>query len=266
MRKVLGMLLLLLVLGVFQARADDLRMNVSGEIGIDSQGKVFDYVIKTLVTPEVKQLIDRSVRSWQFEPVVHDGKPGYAKTNMVLTLLAKKVDAGYQLQVERVRFTGSRSAVSMMPPQYPAESVYAHVMGTVLVAVRIDAEGKVSDAMAVQTSLPYRNLSQKKIETLGRPLEKASIAAAKKWRFEAANLERGDTPETTLIIPVDFSLADAPSQVRDGWHVEPNSVVRPIPWLAADKQQFNADGLKQGESLALNSPVKLKTEVIGSWL
>lgn len=265
MRKLLGALLLL-VLGTVQARADDLRMDVSGEIGVDGQGKVFDYVIKTIVTPEVKQLIDRSVRSWQFEPVVHDGKPGYAKANMTLTLLAKKVDAGYQLQVERVRFTGNRGTVSMPPPQYPMESARAGVMGSVLVAVRIDAEGKVLDVAAIQTSLPYRNLSQKKIEMAGKPLEKASIAAAKNWRFEPANLEWGDAAETTLIIPVDFWLGDASGPKRNGWHVEPNSVVRPIPWLAADKQQFDADGLKQGESLALDSPVKLKTEVLGSRL
>lgn len=262
MRKALGVFLLL-VLGVFQAQAADLRMEVSGEIGIDGQGKVFDYVIKTIVTPELKQLIDRSVRSWQFEPVLHGGKPGYAKADMKLTLLAKKVDAGYQLQVERVRFTGSRGAVAMPPPRYPMESARAGVMGSVLVALRVDAEGKVRDAVAVQTSLPYRNLSQKKIEALGKPFEKASIDAAKKWRFEAADPERGDAAETTLVVPVDFWLDDAPGPVREGWHVEPNSIVRPIPWLAADRQQFDTDGLKQGEALALDSPVKLKTEVAG---
>lgn len=262
MRKALGMFLLL-VLGAFQAQAADLRMDVSGEIGIDGQGKVFDYVIQTVVTPEVKQLIDRSVRGWQFAPVVRDGKPGYAKANMKLTLLAKKVDAGYQLQVERVRFTGHRKPVSMTPPRYPMGSARAGVMGNVLLALRIDAAGKVQDVMAVQTSLPYRNLSQKKIEAFGKPFEQASIEAAKKWAFEPANLEWGDDAETTLIVPVDFTLGDAPSQARDGWHVEPNSVMRPIPWLAADQQRFDATGLKQGEALALDLPVKLKTDVIG---
>jgi len=262
MRKAMG-LFLLLVLGVFQARADDLRMEVSGEVGIDGQGKVFDYVIKTLVTPEVKQLIDKSVRSWQFEPVINDGKPGYAKVNMRLTLLAKKVDAGYQLQVERVRFSGSRGAVSMQPPRYPLESARAGIMGSVLVAIRIDAAGKVLDAIAVQTTLPYRNLKPKQVEKLGKPFEKASVEAAKQWVFDPARLEWGDTPETTLIIPVDYTLGDMPDRVRDGWHVEPDSVVRPIPWLAADKQHFDAEGLKKGESLVLDSPVKLKSKVEG---
>lgn len=262
MRKALGVFLLL-VLGVFQAQAADLQMDVSGEIGIDGQGKVFDYDIKTIVTPEVRLLIDNAVRSWQFEPVIREGKPGYAKANMKLTLLAKKVDAGYQLQVERVRFYGNRAALSMMPPRYPMESARAGIMGNVLLALRIDAAGKVLDAIAVQTSLPYRNVKSQQIERFGKPFEKASIEAAKKWTFQPANLEWGDDSETTLVIPVDFTLGDAPSQARDGWHVEPNSVMRPIPWLATDQQKFDATGLKQGESLALDSPIKLKTDVIG---
>lgn len=262
MRKALGMLLLFAI-GMLQARAADLRMDVSGEIGIDGQGKVFDYVIKTIVTPEVKQLVDSSVRGWQFEPVVNDGKPTFAKANMILTLLARKVDAGYQLHVERVRFTGNREAVSMTPPRYPMGSARAGLMGNVLLALRIDAAGKVLDAVAVQTSLPYRNLSQKKIEAFGRPFEEAAIEAAKKWTFEPANLEWGDAPEATLIMPVDYCLGDCVAPSRDGWRVEPNSVVRPIPWLAADKQQFDAAGLKRGESLALDSQVKLKTDVVG---
>ncbi|WDS35424.1 energy transducer TonB [Pseudoxanthomonas sp.] len=259
MSKVLGMLLLLVGL-VPLAHAADLQMQVVGEVGIDPDGKVFATDIKTIVTPQVKDLIEKTVRDWQFEPVLVDGKPGHVKANMNLTLLAKKSDGGYQLQVERARFYSARATTRMTPPRYPPEPARAGIGANVLVAVRVDAQGKVIDAVAVETSLPYRNVNAKVARSWGKYFEKATIQAARDWEFAPARVEFGDVADATLIVPVTYRIGEMPS---DGWQNNSEGERRQIPWLATESQQFDPAGLKQGESLALNQRVKLRTQVEG---
>lgn len=264
MRGMLG-LGLWLVMGWCQAQTAELRMPVQGEIGIDPQGNVFDYTISTLLTPGVKQLVDRSVRQWKFEPVVRNGKPGYAKSRMDLTLIAHKMDAGYQLQVEHVRFTGSRAAVSMVPPRYPRDAAIQGIGADVLVAVRIDREGEVLDVVAVQSALPNTRGSERVLDKWRKLFEVASIDAAKRWRFKPADPMLEEEGETTIVVPVDFRMGDAAGRPT-GWRYESAGSARPIPWLEPAQQTFDATGLKQGEALALDFSMKLKTSVVGTTL
>lgn len=262
MRRILGVLLLLFGL-VPLACAADLQLQVAGEVGVGPDGKVFATDIKTIVTPQVKDLIEKTVRGWQFEPVLVDGKPGHVKTSMNLTLLAKKSEEGYQLQVEHVRFYSARSKVRMIPPHYPFEPSRAGVGADVLLAVRVNAQGKVVDVAAVETSLPYRNVSAKVVRSWGKYFEKAAIEAAKDWEFAPARAELGEMADATLIVPVSYRMGDMPSE---GWQNNSEGGRRQIPWLAAESQQFDPEGLGQGESLALNQHIKLATKVEGSML
>lgn len=50
----------------------------------------------------------------------------------------------------------------------------------------------------------------------------------------------------------------------DGWHPASNGSSNPIPWLSADKQKYDANGLKDSESLALDGGVKLMQSVEGN--
>lgn len=265
MRRMLGWGLLL-VMGWSQAQTTELRMPVKGEIGIDPQGNVFDYTISTLLTPEVKQVVDRSVRQWKFEPVIRDGKPGYAKSRMDLTLIAHKVDAGYQLQVEHVRFTGSRESVSMVPPRYPSEAIRQRISADVLLAIRIDRDGKVQDAMAVQSALPNTKGSERVLNRWRKLFEDASVEVAKRWRFKPADSSLEEENETTVIVPVDFRMEDMAGYPPAGWRYESAGPARPIPWLEPGQQTFDATGLKDGEVLALDFSIKLKTNVVGIML
>lgn len=237
-------------------RAGDVLIDVKGEIGIDPQGNVYAVDVKTVVHPQVAEMVRKSAMQWKFSPIIRNGKAVYAKTNMSLTLAAKKVDAGYQLQVENARFLGPRrQAVSMEPPRYPLDAVRAGIGGNVLIAVRVDAEGKVIDAAMVQYSLPYRNLGDKAAERWGKVFGGASIEAVKRFRYMPANPAEGEEPEATIIVPMDFRLGDTPPQPVAGWHDEGASKRMPIPWLQAQQQSFDATGLRQGESLSLGVPV-----------
>lgn len=268
MRRMLGAVLLLIA-GMCQAQPEprgELRLPVSGEIGIDPQGKVFDLSFSTILAPEVKAVVERSVRQWTFEPVVRKGAPVHAKALMHMTLLATAVDGGYQLKIERVHFSPDRQAVGrMMPPRYPHDAAQKGVGAEVLVALRIGNDGKVRDAIAVQSSLPGVKGNEKVLEKWRRLFEQASIVAAKGWLFGPGE-DPGMEQDTTLIVPIDFVPTGTDMYAEGGWRTQAAGPQRPIPWLSPAEQVFDASGLRQGETMALNNTVKLAMPVIGTTL
>lgn len=264
MKALLLVLLWLAVSTAAHAAEEALRLDVKGEIAIDKEGAVYDYKIGTILTPEIKDLVDRSVRKWKFEPVIRNGTPTYAKSDMYLTLLASRVEAGYQLRVERVRFGGSRKAKRIPPPPYPTDASRAGLSAMVLVAVHIDRDGQVIDAVAAQSSLTGVKASKKAADSWLKGFNKAAVAAAKKWKFAPADLAAGDAPETTQLVPIEFMSGDpTPSE---GWRYASSGTAYPIPWLPAEKQAYDATGLKQGESIALDGAINLKQDVVGTAL
>lgn len=264
MKGIWGIALWLLA-AVAHAQTAELRMPVNGEIGIDPAGAVFDYRIDSELTPQVKALVERSVRQWKFEPVLRGGVATHAKARMHLTLIAHPVSTGYQLQVEQVRFSGYRASIKMTPPRYPVEAARGGVGGSVLVAVRVNAEGRVVDASAVQTSWPYSKVNEAGRRYWGKLLEKASLEAARRWTFEPVDPALHETGDATLVVPVNFWVGEA-TPPDAGWRRESAGPSMPIPWLAPEQQDFDASGLKQGEVLALDYSVKLKTSVVGTAL
>lgn len=260
-----GLLFLLLALpGLVLAQGKNLTLDVKGEVAIDPQGVVYDYRIDTMLTPEVKQLVDRSVRKWTFEPVVRNGMPVHAKSNMYLILAAAHVEQGYQLRVEKVRFGGSRKPKTMMPPRYPREAQLASLSATVLVALRIDEKGNVMDAAAAQSSLDGVRGNDKVIEKWRKRFDTVAVEAARQWKFEPADMASGEAGDTTQLVPISFRIGENP--ISDGWRYAEAGSARPIPWLPSDKQQYDASGLKSGESIALDNTFRLKTDIVGKAL
>lgn len=264
MRGMLGVVLLL-VAALCHAQAAELRMPVEGEIGVDPQGKVFDLNIESILTPEVKRVVDSAVRRWTFEPVMKDGVGVHAKARMFMTLVAAPVDGGYQLRIERVHFAGERPSVTMSPPRYPRDAARAGIGADQLVAIRVGADGKVREAVVVQTSLPAVRGNEKVLGPWRRMFEQATLAAARQWTFRASDAERTD--DVTLIVPVGY-CPPGPSGciIDDGWRPRSAGPLQPIPWLAQGEQQFDATGLRQGEAMALGNTLMLKTQVVGTTL
>lgn len=264
MKRILLLLCLLLPALASAQDVKPLQLDVSGEIAIDHQGAVYDYKIHTILTPEVKKIVEDSVRQWRFEPVQRDGKPVYAKSGMFLTLAALPAENGYRLRIDKVRFVGTRKAVSTMPPGFPIEALRMRVNAAVLVAVRVDAEGNVLEAMVAQSSMSGSRGTELRGSAVRKKFEVASVEAAKRWKFEPADLAAGDPAETTLVLSVTFTTEGA-GYLR-GWRAAGAGPSNLIPWLPADKQQFDATGLKDGEALALDSPMRLKEAVEGKAL
>ena len=84
-----------------------LSMRVDGELLITQNGRVGEYKVTTDGLPEeVTSLIDQSIATWRFEPVMDaKGAPVVARTYMRMTLVARELEGKrYAMGLENVRF------------------------------------------------------------------------------------------------------------------------------------------------------------------
>ena len=254
--------------------APTLEMSAEGEIQIATDGHVSAYRLQSKLPQAVADLVDKNVRGWSFEPVVIDGQPMVAKTAMHLGLRAEPVDGkdNYRIRVGEVRFGAPRrdSKTAMHPPHYPAEAVAAHLGAKVLLAVRIDADGKITDAQPYQTSLDARTRSEAQAERWRRLFERASLAAARGWRWDLSETIDGKTVGTSALVPIVFSVHEfGKPAVKDGvWKAYVPGPVHPAPWMGDKQVAENGDlsTLGEDQSVALDSHFRLKTDVVGKVL
>lgn len=126
-----------------------------------------------------------------------------------------------------------------------------------LVAARVDREGRVLDAIAVHTAMSHYQITDKLRDRLVRLFGDESIKAMKQWRYPTS--DAGAPDEATVFTQFAYRNEKMP-HFSEGWRA-PN---KPIPWLPAGKQEYDVVGLKEGESLALDSRIKLNTQVVGT--
>src|SRR3546814_5750842 len=84
------------------------------------------------------------------------------------------------------------SSKNMNPPSYPPAAVRAGIEGTVILIIDVDANGNVVDVSVERSS---RN----------RDLDRAAIAAARKWRFNPS-VVNGQKAAGRVRVPEDFTL------------------------------------------------------------
>jgi hypothetical protein len=251
--------------------ATTLEMKAEGEVQIAPDGTVSDYRLQSKLAPAVAELVDKDVRRWQFQPIVVDGTPVVAKTSMHLDLKAEPVDDkdGYRIRVVNVRFGEPKRSPDMRPPHYPEAAVSAHLGAKVLLAVRLDETGNVTDALPVQTSLDGRASSENEAERWRKLFEQASVTAARSWRYDLGEKINGKTVGTSAIVPVVFYLTDLASAPRPGtWKQYLPGPMHTVPWMG-DRQLAGNESLSalgDGQALSLDSRFHLKDDVIGKTL
>src|SRR4249919_189231 len=125
--------------------SEPLATTTGGTLVIDVDGSVRDLTQPPDLSPAIAALIERSVRSWKFEPIVRGGKPIRARTGYSLKLVATPTDGGYAVRVEDVSFHSPR-AIIRMPMQFVVGLMRLHQNVYVLVAIRGNKQGKVTDA------------------------------------------------------------------------------------------------------------------------
>lgn len=217
-------------------------MSLGTRLQVQSDGQVASVAVETEVTPALKEAVQRTLMRWRFTPMLVDGKPTAFSVPMHLNLVASKKANGYEILVDShhfppepgataVRGDGQRaplSAKSMSRPQYPKELGKRGMMGTVLLVVRVNADGQVGEVVAGQTQFydNGRNVSALSL----RVLENAAIRAARGWSFNVPSGER-DANDMTVLVPVQFLLWGV--DIRPGqWLTVWRTPKRQVAWLA----------------------------------
>lgn len=230
-------LLLVASPAVLAAEQRQFVARVSGEVTIDTDGSVADVRFDRAdwMAPLVRAGYEQQVRAWRFEPIVEDGKPVRAVGRMHLKLAAMRDDKAdrAEFSIENVRFLDpvpadrlASSSDLRRAPVFPREAASAGIGAELRVAVRLGRDG-VPDLMAVD-EIELMGAAPGPTEgRMAARFERATIAAAKHWRFPA--YEAGQV----LHVPVRYSPPGW-SIDKVGW-VPVYPVAREVPaWVVAD--------------------------------
>lgn len=266
MKHVAGILLVLSAFVVDKARGGEpsFELTAVGTIEVAPDGSVHAYDLETKLGSDVETLVERTVRTWRFEPVLVDGRAVIAKTRMRLELVAEPVDDGYALRVDDV-FFGSVDARNNTPPTFPTTPLREGVGARVILVLQLDATGKVAQIHVEQVSLT-KNAGWR-AKALQAHFIAASRRAAATWTYNIEEFVDGEPAPTTLVrVPIEYSLRES-----GGWTERQAYVpgpIHPMPWADTDEgiTQEQLDGLAQGDAQPLGSRVRLKDDVVGSVL
>ena len=236
------------------------NMLVTGRITIERDGTASDWTLdqREKLPREVVELIDESLPSWRFEPVLIDGEPVRGSARMRLSLHAVPLpDGGHGARIADARFgiaaqpsklidaderaeriandTSSLVAIDMSPPHYPVEAVRRGFAGIVHLAVRVNRAGQVEDVVAEQVNLRQRARSRE-MDRMRSLFAQAAIGAARQWTFRVPTTgEQAAQPFWTLRTWTSYSLGAAPHDPDkrgdygkwDAYFAGPKI---PIPW------------------------------------
>jgi hypothetical protein len=241
-----------------------IELTARGEIQIAPDGHVNDYQLKSELSPTVAALVDRTVRGWRFEPVLVDGKAVIAKTTMSIHLHGEPAAGdSYSLRIASVNF-GTLTRSRLDPPEYPSDAVRVGLGARVVLSLLIDADGKVVQAIPLQTSLDMRARSEREAEAWRKQFERASVRAAERWRYHPSEFVNGKAmSKRYAIAPIVFNMRN-----HESIAYVPGPV-HPAPWDKANtdsKDEGRFAQLSDGEAASTNTNFRLKDDVVGKTL
>lgn len=249
-------------------------MLVTGTIDIAPDGTTAAHRLDQpeKLPPFVRDIAAKAAAGFRFEPVLVDGKPVRARAKMGLRLVATKQDNGdYRVRVASANFGEQSKApgesvhhVQMKPPMYPQSAYMSGISGTVYLVLKIDRDGKVEQAVVEQTNLTV--VGNARVMEQGREvLERASVAAARKWQFAAPTIgASADEPFWSVRVPVDYKLVDGPGDKDDKtpygqWEAYVPGPKHRIPWLSDEENKRSPEALVAGAAHPVGSGPKLIT-------
>src|SRR5690606_41143945 len=199
MKVTFALLGLLLAFGPAHAADEAFELQAVNTLEVAPDGSVHDYTLETKLDPQVAALVDSTVRGWQFEPVLVDGRPVIAVTRMRLDLEALPRDDGYALQVANVGL-GEPEAKDNQPPRYPASALREGVGAKVSLLLALNADGTVDKVHVEQVSLTER--MGKRGDLLRERFADASRETAMGWTYDMAEIVDGEPVTAQIRVPV----------------------------------------------------------------
>jgi TonB family protein len=244
---------------------------VAGTIDIDARGNVVRYTLEDapVLGKGVVDLVAGAVPQWHFQPYVVDGAPRAAHARMNLLLVATRTDAGIAIGLRNASFgnpdpTAGIAARGHKPPAYPHNLLRQGVSGTVYMVFRLDAEGRVAQAMAEQTNLRTTG-SERDMAAWRRDLERAALVAARHWTFAVPPAEDDGLRERDVRVPVVFTMVgnDTYDAGAGHWNAYLPGPRTRAPWLEHE-DLVAADAIPDNAVQEVGTGLKLLTPLNAS--
>ena len=253
-------------------------MLVQGAIETDVGGNVSAVTVdKPEKFPKgLAEYVQQHVSGWKFEPVLVDGKPMRARSQMSLLVVAKRPDKDtISIRIRNANFDGDGkgpqegevlSALQKTPPLYPESVAAAGVSGTVYVVVKVGPDGNVQDAVVEQVNL--RALGKEKVMAAWRSaLSDSALKAARGWKFKPPT--RGGQASASYWsarTPISFMIVGTDPDRYGKWQVHLPGPRQTIPWFNSEAAGVAPDSFADGGvyMLGQNKGPKLLTPLDGT--
>lgn len=258
------------------AKQAEASMMVVGTLTVAPNGSVSSYQLDDAekLPAAVSGLLQQAIPSWQFDPMVRDGKPVSVRSRMSLRVVLHPLgDKRYRLYLAGAYFSADgkplkSDASRRTQPRYPMQAIRDKVSGTVYLALKVDAQGRVIDAMAEQVNLRIAG-DDHEMERYRRLLADSALKAAHSWVLDPRWFDGAG--DHYAMVPVSYAL-----NVGPGGHAMPDSpghwdvyVPGPrhsVPWFDAGTMVAGSgDALPDGGVYLFNAGgPHLKTKFSGS--
>lgn len=228
-------------------------MVIAGTITVDPQGDVASYTLhdEDKVPPGVVQIVQRTIKGWQFVPIVQDGKAVTATAGMSVRVVADMVDEGHAtIHVAGASFgCDAYQAKALLPnacelgttvsydgrqrsPEYPVNALKERLGADVYLVVEVGRDGRVTRAEARQVNLFSRVTFP---DTYRKVFAQNATAAAMHWRFTVPVAGPGAGQDHWVVrIPVFYSIGRARQIGYGQWSAYIPGPVQDIPWAKDD--------------------------------
>ena len=219
----------------------EMSMLVSGGIDMRPDGSVERYSIdhSEKLSAAVVQLIGAQVSQWRFEPVLVDGKPVAAHTNMSLRIVAKPADEqNFNVRIQSVSFSGGSDDaddhMSVLKKTSLGPMVRALVSSGVdaadlYIALKVGTDGKVQDAVVEQVNL-FALGGDREMESARKVLGDSTMEVVRKWTFRVPAREPDGEPYWSGVLPVTFRVSGDSTQEYGQWKTYVPGPCASVPW------------------------------------
>lgn len=215
-------------------------LRVTGTIEVDAAGTVVAWSLDLpeKLPPEVVTMAAANVPKWTFEPVTLPEGTAASRMRMSMLFVAREMpDGSHRIALRHPSFNpldGPWFTVAKRGRRvYPPGAGKYNVTGTAFIALRIDRNGKVVDAMVEQVNLNVVD-RERTMEVWRKLLGEAAVRAALTTELNA--------PEVLFPPGVDalvarmmfvFATEDAPAPAYGEWSAYVPGPRAEIPWLGA---------------------------------
>jgi hypothetical protein len=231
----------------------EMSMLVTGGIDMRPDGSVERYSLDhpEKLSQAITQMIGANVSQWRFEPTIVDGKTVAAHTKMSLRIVAKPIDEqNFNVRIQSASFSGGKGEdrISVLKKTSLGPMVQA-LMSTGLVAadlylaLKIDTNGKVMDAIVEQVNLPGL-ATDKEMAWLSKTLGQATVKVVRQWTFGVPERQPKGEPYWSGTLPVSFRMSDSGSSPSSEagygeWRAYVPGPCTPIPWRDHEKDYID---------------------------